>query len=97
MLKILFLGLLKHYKIGGSAIFMIFVVEREEHGKNYNWNFWIWDCFVQKWPYRDAYLFFKKCLAETPIFIVFFGCARFWPSCQKGKFWTPTKKKRKID
>ena len=38
---------------------------------------------VQKWPFRDAYLFFKKCLAETPIFIVFFGCALFGPSCQK--------------
>ena len=39
---------------------------------------------------------FQKCLAETPIFIVLFGCALFWPSCQKGKFWTPTKNKRKI-
>ena len=49
---------------------------------------------VQKWPFRDAYLFFKKCLAETPVFIVFFGCALFWLSCQKGKLWTPTKKEK---
>ena len=46
---------------------------------------------VQRWPFGDAHLFFKKCLAETSIFIVFFGCALFGPSCQKGTFWTPTK------
>ena len=38
--------------------------------------------FSSKMPFREAHLFFKKCFAETPIFIVFFVCA-FWPSCQK--------------
>ena len=33
--------------------------------------------FVQKWPFRDGQLFFKKCLAETPIFISVFWGARF--------------------
>ena len=57
------------------------------------WNFWIWVFLVQRWPFRDAYLFFKKEKAETPISIVFWGCAFFGPSCQKRKFWTPTPKK----
>ena len=48
--------------------------------------------FVQKWPFRDAYLLFIKKLAETPIFIVFFGCALFGPRCQKGNFGHPPKK-----
>ena len=39
--------------------------------------------FVQKWPFCDAYLLFKKERPETPIFIVFFGCALFGPRCQK--------------
>ena len=39
--------------------------------------------WVQKWPFRDAHLFFKKNLAETPTFIVFVGARFFWPSCQK--------------
>ena len=51
---------------------------------------------VQKWPFRDAYVFSKKKFAETPIFIVFFGYALFGPSCQKGKFWTPIQKRRKF-
>ena len=51
---------------------------------------------VQKWPFRDAYLLSKKKGKETPIFIVFLGCALFGPSCQKGKFWTPTQTGRKF-
>ena len=62
-------------------------------GKNDNWNFWIW-LFVQKWPFRDSELSSKKWVAETPIFIAFFGVRFFWPSCQKRKFWTPTKKEK---
>ena len=47
-------------------MFVFFVVEREEKGpKNDNWNFWI-GFFVQKWPFRDAKLFSKKWVAETP-------------------------------
>ena len=46
---------------------------------------------VERWPFRDADLFFKKKKAETP-FIVFLGCALFWPSCQKGNFGHPPKK-----
>ena len=76
---------------------MLFVVERREKGKKEdNWNFWIWAFFVQKWPFRDAYLFFKKCLAETPIFIVFFGCALFGQVVKKGNFGHPPKTKRNL-
>ena len=38
---------------------------------------------VQKWPFRDAHLLSKKKGPETPIFIVFFGCALSGPRCQK--------------
>ena len=58
--------------------------------------------FVQKWPFRDSKLFSTKWVAETPIFIVFWGCALFGPRCQKreilkshpknGKFWLITEK-----
>ena len=40
---------------------------------------------------------YQENLAEIPILIVFFGCALFRPSCQEGKFWTPTKKKKMTD
>ena len=51
-----------------------------------------------KMPFRDAYLFFRTCLAETPIFIVFWGCALFGPSCQKKRnFGHPPKTKEKFD
>ena len=40
-----------------------------------NWKFWI--CFlVQKWPFRDAHLFFKNWFAD-------WGCTLFGPRCQK--------------
>ena len=82
---------------------MFFVVVREEKGKkNDNWNFWIWVFLVQKWPFRDSKLFSTKWVAETPIFIVFWGCALFGPRCQKreilkshpknGKIWLITEK-----
>ena len=77
---------------------MFFVVVREEKGKkkNDNWNFWIWLFFVQKWPFRDSELFSTKWVAETPIFIVFFGCALFWPSCQKREILDTHQKIRKM-
>ena len=53
--------------------------------------------WVQKWPFRDAYAFFQKKVAETPIFIVFLGCAFFGPSCQKREILdTHPKKKKKL-
>ena len=49
---------------------------------------------VQKWRFCDAQPFFKKWVAETPIFIVFLWCA-FWAKwSKKGKF-GPSPKKRK--
>ena len=40
--------------------------------------------------------FSKKKGPETPIFIVFFGCAFSGPRCQKGKFCKATQKKGKL-
>ena len=51
---------------------------------------------VQKWPFRDAYVFSKNKFGETPIFIVFLGCALFGPSCQKREILDTHPKKRKI-
>ena len=39
--------------------------------------------FCSKRPFLDAKLFSKNWVAETPMFIVLFGCALFWPRCQK--------------
>ena len=47
---------------------------------------------VQKRLFRDAHLFFKKCFAETPLFIVFWGAHFLDQVVKKGKIWTPTKK-----
>ena len=83
--KFSFLGLLKHYKIGVSAIFGFFVVEREENRqKNDNWNLWIW-FFGPKMAvsWRTSAFQKKKKGPETPIFIVFFGCAFSGPRCQE--------------
>ena len=94
----LFFGLLKHYKIGVSAFlgFFCYCKRRKKQKKMITGisEFWF---FVQKWPFRDAHLFFKKCFAETPIFMVFFGCALFGPSCQKKESLDTHPKRKKID
>ena len=76
---------------------MFSVVEREENRQKkitriYEIKFFL----VQKWPFRDAYVFSKKKFAETPIFIVFFGCAFFGPSCQEREILDTHPKKKKI-
>ena len=77
---------------------MFFVVVREEKGKKKmitgisGFGFF----FVQKWPFRDSELFSTKWVAETPIFIVFFGGALFWPSCQKREILETHQKRKKI-
>ena len=76
---------------------MFFVVEREKKSQtNDNWNFWIWVLFVQKWPFRDAYLSFEKCLAETPISIMFLG-ARFFGQVVKREILDTPQKREKLD
>ena len=41
--------------MGFSAFLCFLLVERDEKDKKkYNWNFWIWVFWVQKWPFRDA-------------------------------------------
>ena len=60
---------------------MPFVVEREEEGKTL--------IFGPKWPFRDAYVFFKKCFSETPVAYSVFGVCVLLPNCQTREFWTP--------
>ena len=58
------------------------------------YEFW---CFlVQKWPFRDAHLLSKIKGPETPICIVFLGCAFFGPSCQKREILDTHPKKKNI-
>ena len=96
----LFLGLLKHYKNRGFSQFLWFLLlkKKKKAKNNDNWNFWFGFFLVQKWPFRDAHLFFKKNLLKPlppPIFIVFFGCALFGPSCQKREILDTHQNKRK--
>ena len=49
--------------------------------------------FVRKWPFRDAHLFFKNCLAETP-FLVVLG-ARFLGQVVKKREILETHQKKK--
>ena len=93
--KFSFLGLLKHYKNRVSADFCVFCCwqRRKEPQKmitgisgfvflSKNGRFVTHNCFSKMW------------CAETPIFIVFWGCALSGPSCQKREFLdTPPKKK----
>ena len=87
-----FLGLLKHYINRVSANSYVFVVEGKENRQNMICG--IPGLFFQKWPFSDGYLFLRKCLAETPILIVFWGARFFGQVVKKGKFWTPTKKEK---
>ena len=93
----LFLGLLKHYKIGVSANLWFFVVEREENRpkNNDNWNLWIL-VFLSKNGRFVTQICFPKKGPETPILIVFWGVIAFWAKVsKKGKFWKPPKKEEK--
>ena len=75
---------------------VFFVVEREEKGKkNDNWNFWIWG-FLSKNGRFLTHICFSKCLAETPIFIVFFWCACFGQVVKKRNLGHPPKTKEKF-
>ena len=95
--KFSFFGLQKHYKNRGFSNFLCFVLLKEKKtGKNDNWNLWIWFFLVQKWPFRDAQLLFKK-KALKQLFLLCFLCARFLGQVvTKGKIWTPSQKRRKF-
>ena len=91
----LFFGLLKHYKIGVLANVCGFCCEKEEKGKKQRYLellvrvFW-----VQKWPFRDAYLFPKKELEKQNLFYSVFWVRVFWAKLSKKKnFGHPPKKR----
>ena len=69
--------------------------EKKTGKKNDNWNFWILVFLVQKWPFRDAYVFSKKVCWNTYFYSVL-GCALFGPSCQKREILDTHPKKKKI-
>ena len=79
MLKLSFLGLLKHYKnrcFSKFVSFFLLLKEKKTGKKDDNWNFRIWIFLVEKWLFRDAYLLFKK-RRLRPLFLLCFGGARF--------------------
>ena len=95
ILKFSFLGLLKHYKIWGFSKFRNFFVEREESRQKMIIGISGFGFFGPKMAISWRISFIqKKEKAETPIFIVFWGCALFGPSCQKRKFGHPPKKEK---
>ena len=94
--KSLFLVCKNAIKIGVSAIFGVFCCwkRRNRQKKKDNCNLWILVFFGPNISWRTS-AFQKTKLPETPIFIVFFGCALFGPRCQKSKLWKASKKKGK--
>ena len=64
---------------------MFSVVEREENRqkKMITGIYEFWFFCSKNGRFVTHMLFSKKGVAETPIFIVFLGCAFFGPSCQK--------------
>ena len=93
-----FLGLLKHYKNRGFSKIVCFVLlkEKKTGKKKLITGIYEFGIFWSKNGFRDAHLLFKKKGPETPIFIVFFGCALFGPSCQKREILDTHPKKKKI-
>ena len=77
-------------------MFLLMKEKKIGEQKKDNWNFWIW-FFFPKWPFRDAHLFFKKCPAATPIFIVFWGARFFGQVVKKREILDTHKKKEKVD
>ena len=65
---------------------LCFVLQREEKGKNDNWNFWFWVLGVQKWPLLIVFVFW---FAETLFDSVLGGGARFLSQVAKKAFLDP--------
>ena len=92
-------GLLKHYKNRGFSNCWGFLLlkEKKTGKKNDNWNLWILVFLVQKWPFRDAHLLFKK-RAWNPYFYSVFWVRAFWAKVsKKGNFQKPPRKMEKFD
>ena len=95
----LFLGLLKHYKNRGFSKILCFVLLKEKKTGKKKMITGIYE-FGFFWSKNGRFVthicFSKKKAPETPIFIVFFGCALFGPSCQKREILDTRPKKKKI-
>ena len=86
-------GLLKHYKIGVSAKCWFFVVAREEAKKITGISELV---FLSKTGRFVTHICFSKNALLNPLFIVFFGCALFGPSCQKREILDTHQKKKNL-
>ena len=93
----LFLGWLKHYKNRVSADFGVFCFwKRRNRQKKDNWNLQILGFLVQKRPFRDTQLLFKK-RPWNPYFYSVFWVRAFWAKVsKKGNFEKPPKKKENL-
>ena len=77
---------------------MFSVVEREENRqkKMITGIYEFWFFWSKNGRFVTHICFPKKKAPETPIFIVFLGCALFGPSCQKREIVDTHPKKKKI-
>ena len=74
---------------------MCFVVqEKKKANTNDSRNMFFWFVLVEKWPFRDSYLFPKKYCLLSPYFYSLWGVHAFGPSCQKREFLAPPPKKK---
>ena len=70
---------------------VLFLKVKKKDQTNDNWNFWIWFLGSQNGRFVTHNCFSKVCSLK-PLFSLFWGCARFGPSCQKkGNFGHPPK------
>ena len=87
--KLSLLCLLNPCKTRGFSIFLCVLLLKEKKRQKIIIRISGFGFFGPKMAVSWRFLFSKNWFAETPISIVFWGCALFGPSCQKGKFWTP--------
>ena len=80
-----------------SNLSCFFAQTEDKATKNDNWNFWFRFFWVQKWPFRDGWLFSKIGFLNPLSLQCFLGALFFWAKLSKrGKFGPPPKKRKKF-
>ena len=85
----------KTRKIGGAADFCGLLFKEKNKAKNKKAKKKLEIlvcCFVQKWPFRDRCLLFKKLVCWNPCFDNVFGVRAFWARLSKREILDPTPK-----
>ena len=97
-MKILFFGLLKHYKNRGFSNFLCFLLLKEKKtGKKMITGIYEFGFFWSKSGRFVTHICFPTKKGLKPLFfIVLLGCALFGPSCQKREILDTPPKRRKF-